>query len=275
MQERDHYRRDVRPARLCGIHGRMSSWLRFEGAGSPSGESRVELKSGLTRLGGAGCEVVLPEASADQLHVWDEPPRMKFVGVGERPRVGERSVEEHPLLPGDRIRWAGVTMTYERDPQRPVLEELAPEASAPDLAAARDPRGWRRVRAGIMAELGLAESGAVRRWQDAVRRGTFDPDACAEELLSQPLKSTSEDRITDRTSRLERDLLMAPLQRGASGAGRAVRGAARTGLAYLMSQVFVAVVFASLFAVVLLLVRLRWSWDVNAFLDGILDLIPG
>src|SRR5688572_23440708 len=41
---------------------------------------RETLASGLTRVGGQGCEITLARAGADQLHVWDAPPKLVFVG---------------------------------------------------------------------------------------------------------------------------------------------------------------------------------------------------
>jgi hypothetical protein len=53
-----------------------------------------------------------------------------------------------------------------------------------------------------------------------------------------------------------------------------VRGAARSGAAFLVAQVVVIGVLVVLLAVVLLVLRLRWGWSVDAFLDRIVELVP-
>jgi hypothetical protein len=126
----------------------------------------------------------------------------------------------------------------------------------------------------MLFELGLADRAAARRWQEAVLRGEFDPDAAARELEQGASAVPGDPRLLERSGRLLRDLLMAPYQRGLRGAGRRVRGAARSGVAFLVAQVVIVLVFALLFAVVLLVVRLRWGWSVDGFLDRVLDLVP-
>ena len=80
--------------------------------------------------------------------------------------------------------------------------------------------------------------------------------------------------MLERSGRLLRDLLMAPYQRGMKGAGRRARGAARSGLAFLLAQLIVLLVFTALIGVVLLVVRLRWGWSLDGFLDGLIELVP-
>jgi hypothetical protein len=232
---------------------------------------RVALARGLTRVGGAGCEVVLAGGGADQLHLWDDPPKLVFVGKGAQPRVDGRSVEEIALAGGEGIEWCGARLRLQRVGQ-PVLREipLPPAAAAP----LPDERAWARVRAGLQAELGLVDRGAARRWQEAVLRGEFDPDACARDLNAAGQAQPGDPRLLERTGRLLRDLLMAPYQRGLRGAGRRARGAARSGLAFLIAQVLILLVFALLFGVVLLVVHVRWGWSVDGFLDSLLDLVP-
>ena len=49
------------------------------------GTRREVLRDGLTRIGGGDAEIPLAGSGTDQLHVWDDPPRMLFIGAGSRP----------------------------------------------------------------------------------------------------------------------------------------------------------------------------------------------
>jgi hypothetical protein len=231
---------------------------------------RVPLVRGLTRIGGPGCEVVLDGAGADQLHLWDDPLKLVFIGKGELPRVDGAAVEERALDGGERLEWRGVRLALRRL-ESPVIQEIPLPAAPP---ARPDERAWTRVRAGLLFELGLADRAAARRWQEAVLRGEFDPDAAARELEHGAAAAPGDARLVERSGRLLRDLLMAPYQRGLRGAGRRVRGAARSGAAFLVAQVVVIGVLVVLLAVVLLVLRLRWGWSVDAFLDRIVELVP-
>ena len=134
-----------------------------------------------------------------------------------------------------------------------------------------DPAPWRRVRAGILAEAGLAPKDASKRWQKRIIEGEFDADACADDLLGGPSPPGLEERIGSRTSTLLRDFLMASHQRGVRGGMRKARGAARSTFAFFLTQLLVLVVFFGLFAALLLVARFK-EWDVNGLLDQVLDL---
>ena len=71
-------------------------------AGLPGYALPAGLAPGLTRVGGPGCELVLAGGGADQLHLWDQPPKVLFVGKGERPRINGRARDESALAAGDR-----------------------------------------------------------------------------------------------------------------------------------------------------------------------------
>ncbi|NOT30498.1 MAG: hypothetical protein HOP15_08635, partial [Planctomycetes bacterium] len=90
-----------------------SGWLDIEG---PSGSRRAPLNEGLTRVGGAGADIRLggPEAGpgGDELHVWDRPPRMLFLGGGARPTCAGQPFDERGLRSGERVQWCGHALTY-------------------------------------------------------------------------------------------------------------------------------------------------------------------
>src|SRR5262245_57884048 len=95
---------------------------------------REPLAPGLTRVGGPGCEVTLARAGADQLHVWDDPPKLVFVGKGERPRVEGQSVDEIALGGGERVEWMGARLRL-----APATEGGRPGGGAATSSAAEDP----------------------------------------------------------------------------------------------------------------------------------------
>lgn len=251
-------------------------WLDIQG---PAGSRREALLEGLTRIGGAGLDVVLTGTqlsgpSDDQLHVWNRPPRVLFLGRGARPLVHGLPFEEHALKPGDRIEWAAHTLVYggEAAPaDLATLEELEPSRPSGEtpLAAAGDARLVARVRAGLACELGLADPAAAKRWREAVLAEKFDPDACARELLARPLGPEAEQRLLERSGTLLRDFLMAALLAGAAGAARRLRQSSRSLVAFVLTQLLALVVFAALVGAALLLMRSKGT-SIDAFLDRIL-----
>ena len=264
------------------------SWLEVAVGGT---SRRYELKSGLTSVGARG-DVALEAQGGDQLHFWDQPPKMVFVGRGAQPRVNGLPRDEAQLSPGDAIEWAGARLVYGREGGAAQLQELdlaavAPAAALsvaeqppPAQAVAPAPSGlhpseeqtWRRLKAGMLVELGLADRAAARRWQDAVLRGEFEPDSCARDVLGTSTLGPADPRLAERSARLLRDLLMAPMTRGVSGASRRARTAARSGAAFLLAQGIVIALYSALLLLALLILRLRWGWSVDGFLDGIRGL---
>ena len=254
-------------------------------------------------------------AGSDQLHLWDDPARVVFVGAGARPLREGRPVEEAALLPGDRFEWCGCTMEFGggRGPGAlAALEEItghheptppvaAPPASPPaspvaapwgamppvgtvvstaagaptvspsgvaGLPPGGDDRAWRRIRAGILVDLGQGDKGATRRWQEAVLSGEFDADACARDILGRSEVPPDDHRVLERAGRLLRDFLMAPYQSGARGAGRRARQRARGGIAYLVAQGMALLIFFLLGAIALVVARFK-----GASIDQILDIL--
>lgn len=255
------------------------SWLDVAREGT---SRRYELGSGLTSVGARG-DVPLDAPLGDQLHFWDQPPKVVFVGRGEPPRVNGQPRDEAQLAPGDTIEWAGARLVYGREGGPAQLQELDLAAAAPQppaQAAAlpstglhpNEEQAWRRLKAGMLVELGLADRAAARRWQDAVLRGEFEPDSCARDVLGATSVGPADPRLAERSARLLRDLLMAPMARGIQGASRRARTAARSGAAFLLAQGIVIALYSALLVLALLILRLRWGWSVDGFLDGIRGL---
>jgi hypothetical protein len=282
-------------------------WLEIQDAGA---SARLELRAGLTRIGGPGADFVLRSAPRGELHVWDDPPRIVYLGAGDPPRFGGAGgapVEERDLVSGDAFEWAGARIRFEgtaASAKPVVLEEIPialpgkparpaaaggaalaarPVAEPLDLTARDEPTragtlrsespeslAWARVRAGLLVELGLSDDARTRRWQEAVMRGEFEPDACARELNATATVGSDDPRLSDRTVRLLRDLLMAPLQRGLRGAGRRARSAARGGAAFLVAQLLVVLVYTGILVVTMVVVRLKWNYSFDGLFDRVL-----
>ena len=180
--------------------------------------SRADLRQGMTRLGGPGCDVVIPGAPEGELHVWTDPPKVIRISGRAELEVNGRSADEALLENGQSIRWGGVVMTFRSE--TPVLQEIRlPEPKA-GPAPALDPKSksLQRVQAGLAIDLGMVPKPLVQRWQEAVLQQVFDADACAREALAQTDKFALDDpRVIERSGLLLRDFLMASLQRGVSG----------------------------------------------------------
>jgi len=253
----------------CATKGAKSRiWLETSGA---EGERRLELGARALRLGGAGSDLHLDAPAGAWLEVGGSPPRLLHHGAGALPRVNGREVRELALVHGDRIEWAGALLVVRSADPAAALEALpAQEAGATQL----DVVVAARLQAGLLCELGLVERTAARRWQDAVLANAFDPDAATRDLLAAAQASSGDVRLRERSARLLRDLLMAPLQRGARGAGRRVRQATRSMVAALVAQVAVLVTLLGIATIALLVIRMRWDFSVDAWLDSVIDLLP-
>lgn len=238
-----------------------------------AGAARFELKAGLTMLGGARADLRVA-SGADSLHLWSQPPKLIFVGGGALPRVNGREVQEVDLRHSDRIEWCGRVWTFGFDDGQAQLEELSPErptvaTGARGAADGRADPTWRRLKAGLVAELALADRAVTRRWQDAVARGEFDSEAASRELLAAASTVADDDpRLLERSTRLMRDLLMSSVTRSPM---RAMRRGARSGLAFLVAQVLILALFCLLFLAALLLLRTRFGHSIDAFLDRIVN----
>ena len=268
-----------------GIHIAVTdAWIDITAA--DGSRARHTLRHGLTTLGGKRGDIALPAAGNDQLHLWDQPPKLVYVGVGEPPKVNGEAREECALRLGDRIEWCGVRLEFGGVPHAtieeiavaappPVAPAAAPLAAAPPGMEASEFTAWRRLKAGLLVELGMADPSAARRWQDAVLRSEFEPDACARDVLGASVVPPADTRLVERCARLERDLVMAPVSTGSRGASRKIRNVARSGLAFIVAQfVVLSVVFLLVF-LALFIVRMKWNWSVDEFLDRVRATIAG
>ncbi len=297
------------------------AWI--EWTGRDGTRRRVELKRGLTVVGGARADVQVEGVENDQLHVWDQPAKLIFVGFGEAPTVNGAPFEERELKTGDVVHWRGLRLEFGGlmsavIEEIPLAEPVRPAASArpgaqasfagspppsPSTAAGQGAVGaaagasigapvgtvgaalpgapggsfgvdeiyWRRLKAGMAVELGLAEPSVARRWQDAVMRSEFDADACARDVLATATGVTDL-KLGERSTRLQRDLVMAPVAATARGSARKLKGAAQSMAAMLISQLVVLSVSLLLVMLALFVLRVRWQWSVDGFFDRISGL---
>ena len=93
------------------------SWLEIEVSGV---RSRADLRSGLTRLGGVGCDVVMPKAPPGELHVWSDPPKVIHISGPAALLFSGKPVVEGELADGDRFTWGEISLVYRA--AQPVLE---------------------------------------------------------------------------------------------------------------------------------------------------------
>ena len=136
-------------------------------------------------------------------------------------------------------------------------------------------QAWSRLRAGMLVELGNADKKLAKLWQERVKSGDFDPDRCAEQILAAGARKPDEEieSILTRSTRLERDLIMTPLLKGASGAGRKMRSTAKSGMAAALSQFIVMGIFCIL-AFFFLLVMAFKGIEFDPFFQAIIDFLP-
>lgn len=243
---------------------------------------RHALKEGLTRLGGSGCDVPVPGAR-DELHLWSDPPKVIHAGQSDRPLLDGRAFQEAHLEPGASLQWGPAVLVYGRE-EAVVVEETAEEEELPAAPGPRPAGGTgggtggggdtfqHRLLAGILADLRLVNRREVKRWQDAVVRGQFDPDACARELVTADAPGPDDPRVLERAGRLQRDLLMMPLQRGVRGTGRRARAATRKGTAYVLANLVAISIYSLVLVAIMILVRLNYDFSFDRVIDGILDL---
>lgn len=256
------------------------AWLILTASQGPPGELRVDLKPGLTMLGGPRADVRVEGSGLDCVHLWSEPPKLIFVGGGEAPRVNGQAAQEMGLRGGDRIEWHGLTATFGYDDGQAQLEEVKATPALPATAkltpapspaagsgAARSPGPWRWLKAGLVAELALGDREVLKRWQQSVTRGEFEPESAARDLLaSAPGLADDDPRLAERSTRLMRDLLMSSVTRSPM---RQVRKAARTGVAFVLVQFMILAIFTALVLCGLLFIHTRLGHSIDAFLERI------
>ena len=249
------------------MHGAVvRTWIETTG---PDGR-RLELSGRLLRVGAGAADLQVAVPADEWLEVGGEPARLVQRGAGPPPLVNGRPMREMALAHGDRIEWGGTVFLYRSEDPSQGLQPLV----APGGGLQLDALVAARLQAGVLSELELVDGATCRRWQDAVVAGVFEPDAAARELLAAAQVGAGDPRLRERSARLLRDLLMSPLQRGARGTGRRARRAARSLAAALVSQLLVVVTLLALGIVALVVVRLRWGYSVDAWLDRVIDIVP-
>ena len=251
-----------------------------------SGRTRtIPLQAGLTRIAGPGTRGVDVEidGAAGELHLWDSPPKVVRVR-GEGALVADGAmVEELDLADGIGFAWCGAKFRYRGVA---VLEEIAaPQGQGHERGPAAPAAGFegtdallfKRVAAGLLVETGLADKKAVKRWQTAVMQQSWDADACAEEILSHPgaRAALSDPKMLNRADRLERDFLMASLQRGIRGASRRARGAARNTTAFFVANVIAILVYSAIIMALLIVARVGYDWSLDGIIDRMAAVLPG
>jgi hypothetical protein len=240
------------------------AWLEIVRAGR---RSLHELGREPLAVGAPGADVVLA-GSTGTLRITGSPARVVHDGRGTPPSLGGRALGDAALRAGDRLEWGDATLEFvSGDVTRPagLLEEI-PLA---ETSAASSPRATRLVAAGVAVELGLADPAVVRRWQEAVRGGEYDADRAADELLASG-RALEPSVLDDRCRRLLRDFLMTQALRGVRGTARRARGAARTGVAIIVSQTVAILVYTFLLVLCAVLVRYKWNVGFDGWIDAVL-----
>ena len=245
----------------------------------------VPLQAGLTRIAGPGARGVDVEidGAAGELHLWDSPPKVVRVRGEDALVASGAMVEELDLADGIGFAWCGARFRFRGEA---VLEEIAvSESGAPGGGAAMPAAGFegtdailfKRVAAGLLVETGLADKKTAKRWQTAVLEQRWDADACAEEILSHPgaRAALSDPKMLNRADRLERDFLMASLQRGIRGASRRVRGAARNTTAFFVANVIAILVYSAIIMALLIVARVGYDWSLDGIIDRMAAVLPG
>ncbi|HJM56162.1 MAG TPA: hypothetical protein QF446_02450 [Planctomycetota bacterium] len=256
----------------------QDAWLDVHQGGQTN---RYALADGRTRVGGAGCDVVLdgtPNATSDsgEVHIWMSPPRVVYVGRGNPPLLDGRVFEQAPLESGSSIQWRGAVLVFGQG--RGVLEELEGDPGCEDAGASgatvQDDVAA-RVRSGLLADLKLTDNQAVKRWRAAVMASEFDPASCARELLAGEQVPPGDTRLLERATRLQRDLLMSAHQRGVKGVRRRARAATRSGAAYVLANLIAISIYTLVVLAVMLLVRVQYGTSFDGTLDRIIGVFGG
>ena len=235
-------------------------------------------------VGGDQADIEVPSPGQAQLHLWSSPLKVVLNGKGPAPLLNGKAIQEAALDDGDTLQWGGAVLVVRA--ASAVLEELPASASTGKVAAgsgaegaggaakvAGEQRAWRRVLAGLLVEQRLADKAATRRWQDAVIRGEFKADAAAEDLIGASRDKLDSPKVLERAGRLQRDLLMMPLQSGVRGAGRGARRAVRGGSAYLLANLLGLLAYTLIIASIALLLRAQRGTSFDALIDSILGTV--
>ena len=156
----------------------------------------------------------------------------------------------------------------QKPPSEPTPARTESRPAPSGAAAGPDAAAWRRVRAGLLVEDGQVPAAVVQRWKAAARDPEFDADGCADEVLALVREESVDARVEARSTALLRELLIASAARGRSAR---IRRRTRSGIARLVYQVYMLVVWSGLALVAALLLRMR-GVGFDAMLDRLLGV---
>ncbi len=132
----------------------------------------------------------------------------------------------------------------------------------------------RRLMAGLCIEQKLPDRKLVKRWQETVQSGSFDADACADEILENvgdQMDTSSE--LLARAGGLQRDFLMMSLQTGARGAVRNAKRKGKGFVAYLVANLVAISAYSLILAAMAILLRQKRGWSYDEAIDGLIRFV--
>jgi len=127
----------------------------------------------------------------------------------------------------------------------------------------------RRLLAGLCIEAKLADRKIIQRWQETVPQGSFDPDACANEILESAGEAAEQNsQILARAGGLERDFLMMSQQTGIRGASRRAKRAGKGFMAYALANLIAIGAYSLVVGALMVLLRYHYGWSYDGLIDG-------
>ncbi len=126
----------------------------------------------------------------------------------------------------------------------------------------------RRLLAGLCIEQKLVDRSIVKRWQSRVHEGSFDADACADEVLEDAgEKAASHAPLAARAGGLERDFLMMSQQTGIQGASRRVKRAGKGFMALALANFIAIGAYSLVVGALMVLLRYHYDWSYDGWID--------
>jgi len=137
-------------------------------------------------------------------------------------------------------------------------------------------KATRRLLAGLCIEANLADRKIVNRWQASVKDGSFDPDACAAEILEQDGPAAEQNsQILARAGGLERDFLMMSQQTGIKGATRRAKRAGKGFMAYALANLIAIGAYSLGGGALMVLLRYHYKWSYDGIIDKAVGWVEG
>lgn len=132
----------------------------------------------------------------------------------------------------------------------------------------------RRLMAGLCIEQKLPDRKLVKRWQETVHSGSFDADACADEILEDVGDQVdTSSQLLARAGGLQRDFLMMSLQTGARGAVRNAKRKGKGFVAYLVANLVAISAYSLILATMAILLRQKKGWSYDESIDGLIRFV--